>query len=533
MTQISTDNAATIAQLLYSHASDRPAIVINGKSYSYSELINQVREVAAYLKANRIERIGILASRSLEAYVGILAAHWVGIAYIPLNPAFPVLRLKKIIEGGQINLLMMDEASLELLKDSDAEFISTIPILAPFHSNTDVARHFQLIRRDKLNELVQLKDEPTIPDPTNLAYIIFTSGTTGEPKGVMITFGNLKHFIQVVKKRYSLKTDDRISQHSALNFDVSVFDMCLAFMAGATLYVVPENILMAPANFITDNQLTVWLSVPAVISIMHKLNMLKPDRFPSLKYSLFTGDTLTLQHAEQWLISAPNSQLENLYGPTEVTIDCLGYKVGSDFRTTCEHDLIPLGKAFSGMYAALIDEENKFLQRGEKGVLAIAGPQLALGYWQNEKLTQEKFIELDHPDWGLKKWYLTGDYCLLDQDGIFHYIYRTDTQCKINGRRIELEEIEYHVRHLTKFDDVVALVIPTETLDSQIIVVVDEEGFDFAMLKDELKRHLPSYMIPARIIYIDELLYSSIGKINRQAIAELVIRKVLTDQGKI
>lgn len=506
------DQVSSLAQLFFSQAALYPnqtALVIDDKTYTYAELEKNVRQLAAYLKSEAITRVGILASRSLEAYAGVLAAHWLGIAYVPINPVLPLFRIKKIIELSQINAVVLDQSSGYL----QTELTQT--------------KNIQLIEIPDL----QLTSDPVIPADKDLAYIIFTSGTTGIPKGVPVSFGNLTHFIKVIKNRYPLNSTDRVSQFSALSFDVSIFDMCLAWGSGAALYIVPEKELLVPASFIQKNNLTVWLSVPSVISIMKHLNVLKPNGFATLKFSLFTGEAFTLDLAKAWQNAAPQSQVENLYGPTEATIDCLAQPLSTELHQTDLYEIMPIGKPLQGTRAAIVNDNHQFLASGEKGELAIAGDQVVSGYWQNDEITQQKFIYLKHPQSGIKKWFLTGDYCYQDKEGVFHYLYRLDNQCKILGQRIELDEIEHYLRKLLKTSNVVVMIIPAENYPrTQIIAVIDVEEVDVLLLKSQLKKYLPNYMIPEQIIYMDSLIYNVNGKLDRELLAAAIIQRLKLDK---
>jgi D-alanine--poly(phosphoribitol) ligase subunit 1 len=504
----SREHTISLAQLLFQYGSENPgsvALVIDDIIYSYAEIIQRTRILAAYLKDNNIQRLGIMASRSLDAYVGILAAHWIGAAYIPLHHALPALRLKKIIDKSQLQ---------DLIGNSNTE-------------NLSETKNLFFITSDKLKTISPLQTDPVNPASDALAYIIFTSGSSGTPKGVPITFSNLSSFITAIKERYSITSHDRVAQFSTLSFDVSVFDMCMAWGNGAALYIVPHSKLLMPADFIRDNQLTVWISVPSVISIMQKLKSLKPNYFLSLKYSLFTGEALSFQHAAQWQLAAAHSEIENLYGPTEATIDCLAQKITSETKNHSYNDIVPIGKALSGIYAALVDNENTFLGSDAKGELVLAGEQIASGYLQEPELTQEKFVTLTHPEWGTKTWYRTGDYCYQDAAGIFHYLYRLDNQYKIQGHRIELNEIEYYIRKIAPSIEVAVLIIPSNHYPySQIIAVVNDSNLQSQEIKTELKKFLPDYMLPAQIIYMENFIYNENGKLNRQLVTEKIIEKL-------
>jgi D-alanine--poly(phosphoribitol) ligase subunit 1 len=490
-TPLFTQDAISIAQLVASNGASRsPALVIANDVLSYADLIARVQQLAALLKQRNIQRVGILAAKSLEVYLGVLAAHWLGIAYVPLNPGFPPQRLLKITEQSAIDGLLVAPEYL--------------PLAATLSSAGLLSLH--------LTEVPQagLTLAPVQVEPADLAYLMFTSGSTGEPKGVPITFGNLAGFFKAALTRYELMPSDRVSQFSALSFDVSIFDMCLAWSAGASLYVVPDYTKMLPAKFITDNALTVWLSVPTVITNMKKLHILRNASLPSLRYSLFTGEALSLEQAQSWQLAASASRVENLYGPTEVTIDCMGHTY--EENSSSYRDQVPMGKPFAGVDAGIIDNENNFLPVDTKGELVLTGGQVTNGYWRDSDMTARKFKNILHPVLGLQRWFLTGDYCYLDVKGIYHYLSRLDNQCKILGNRVELEEIEFHVRDLTHCFEVFA-----GEVNQEIVVVVNEQ-LDLTSLMNQLKERLPLYMLPAHILH-HALLYNANGKLDRPALS--------------
>jgi D-alanine--poly(phosphoribitol) ligase subunit 1 len=509
--QIANPSPRSLAQLFYQHALStptHPALVIQNISFTYAELAGRVRQIVYWLKTRKIKRIGILASRSLEAYASVLAAHWIGITYVPLNPAFPQERLQHIITKAELDGIILDE-----------------------NHSTFQTKEESILLIHEMQALPSGAFEPIDLVSTDIAYLIFTSGTSGEPKGVPISFGNLGAFIGVTQSRYHLTPADRISQFSNLSFDVSLFDMILAWTAGATLYVVPEEVLLAPARFIQDNEITSWLSVPSVITVMQKLKMLQPKSFPSLKYSLFTGEALTLGQVEAWQQSAIVSEIENLYGPTEATIDCMAYRHDEKEKINYYHQQVPIGVPFPDVYAALINSEKIFLPAGETGELVIAGAQTFSAYWRSPALSQEKFIELQHPDWGWKTWYLTGDICYQDVSGVFYYLERLDNQCKILGQRIELEEIENEIRKITSTAEVAAVLIKRHSLSDPEIIVAINCHLDSHDLKKQLRTALPGYMIPAHIIYIAAFPYNSNGKLDRKQLSKEVSRVMYVSFG--
>jgi acyl-CoA synthetase (AMP-forming)/AMP-acid ligase II len=204
---------------------------------------------------------------------------------------------------------------------------------------------------------------------------------------------------------------------------------------------------------------------------------------------------------------------------TEATIDCLGQIYQKQDEQEYYREQIAIGKPFNHMMAALIDEDEKFLGTNNKGELVLAGPQVASGYWHNTALSTQKFKMLTHPKWGMQRWFLTGDYCFQDSEGIFHYIKRLDNQCKILGNRIELEEIEFQVRNLAGCTDAVACLI-NNGAEKEIAVIMNSIILDRELLLKQLKDRLPSYMLPSCILYREALLYNVHGKIDRAALAE-------------
>jgi amino acid adenylation domain-containing protein len=355
---------------------------------------------------------------------------------------------------------------------------------------------------------------PVFRSADDLAYVIFTSGTTGVPKGVMVTLGSVACFLDAMRLRICPVSSDRVSQTSALSFDVSVFEMFLAWGSGASVHVIPATKLLTPARFIEDQRLTIWSSVPSIAAFMRSTKKLRPGCFSSLRYSVFCGEALPYPLAQAWQLAAPSSIVENLYGPTEATIGCLAALASLDFPPTPKLNLVPSGFPLPGVEAAVFDESLEFLPSGEVGQLAISGDQLAKGYYNEADLTRRRF-----PTIGGKRWYLTGDLTLQDEWGVFHHLGRIDRQVKILGQRVELEEIEAHLRSAADSENVAVVAWPIQ--DGMLQGVVAFTGgisTPGEKLLDSLRRRVPSYMVPRRIVQLDRLPLNPSGKIDRKAL---------------
>jgi amino acid adenylation domain-containing protein len=477
---------------------DRLALVVGGISYSYGELASMSQQLARLL--GRPARVGVLASRTLEAYAGVLGALWAGAAYVPINPNVPDERLVQILRITSLDAIVADPAGLERLKGRVAECAPRLVLgAADFRNGT-------------FNPEVQ----PAVVSEADLAYIIFTSGTTGVPKGVMIETGSVAQLIDVMQRRFRFCQDDRVSQASELTFDVSVFDMFMTWRAGAALYVVPAPQLMAPGKFIKDNRLTIWYSVPSIALFMQRMRMLTPGAFPLLRLSLFTGEALPLVSARAWQAAAPNSLVENLYGPTEATVICIGQRLTEPPNVTPDRGVLAIGDPFEGVEAAVVDSYLSPVAGREPGELVVAGRQLARGYFNDPEMTAARF-----PVIAGKRWYRTGDLACRDESGKFHQLGRIDNQVKVLGNRVELEEVEAHLRAITKTDMVVAVAWPiVDGSASGIVAFVSGSRVKLQTARDEMRERVPGYMVPQRILAIDCLPLGPSGKVDRKALLQ-------------
>jgi amino acid adenylation domain-containing protein len=365
-------------------------------------------------------------------------------------------------------------------------------------------------------------DEPRVVDADGLAYVMFTSGSTGVPKGVMISAGNTRAFVDAMQARYRFQPDDRVAQPSEISFDNSVFDLLNAWEAGAALYVVPANQLVGPLRFLQENAITVWYSVPSFAVFMRRMKMLRPGSLPALRYSAFAGEALPQSTAEAWKSAASNSIVDCLYGPTETTVVCTGDRYSEEVHVTESRGIISIGTPFPGTQAAIVDPEGNILGRGKEGELALCGAQVAQGYFNDEALTEERFPTIDG-----RRWYLTGDLAIEDEAGRFHHLGRVDNQVKIQGIRVELEEVEAHLRRASGSDSVAAVAWPMRYGTAErLVAFVSGVAAPIAEVSNRLKRSLPSYMVPARIHELESIPMNSNGKIDRKELVRMLCEGV-------
>jgi amino acid adenylation domain-containing protein len=502
----------------------RPALAVGARTWSYEELLHASAAIAAllmeYSSQDGPPRTAVFAHRSFVAYTGVLGALLRGHCYVPLNRKFPVRRTKTMFDRSRSRALVVDNESLpqlgELLAGAPNGTLVVAPELEDVRELKDRFSEHVVLGRDSMTDV----EVPSLglPDSDEAAYLLFTSGSTGEPKGVMVAHRNVGPFVRAMADRYGVNEYDRCSQTFDLTFDLSVFDLFVAWERGACVYCPPDKTLLKPGGYIRDHELTVWFSVPSTGMFLQRFGMLKPNSYPSLRWSLFCGEALPVDVAEAWAAAAPQSIVENLYGPTEATIACTLYRWdGERSREESRLGVVPIGRPTPGMSAVVVDEELREVGEEEEGELLVAGPQVALGYLDDQERTRSAFVV---PPTMTKTHYRTGDRVVRGSDGVLHYLGRLDQQVQVHGHRVELGEIESEIREATGTAAVVALGWPlTDSGVGGIVAFIGGgDAFDVRDLRTKLAERLPDYMLPREMHILPELPLNPNGKFDRNAL---------------
>ena len=521
--------AFLLHQLLSESAVKYPnneAMTFKDQRMTYSELEREINKLAWCLSRIGIargRRVGIHMSRSINSIVGAFGVLKAGGTYVPIDPMCPPSRLSYIINKGAIKFLLTSREKLTNVERAFPESspMENILIMNGLDPDSGLPGSTKLIDWQEIRESAGEEAPCTNTIDSDLAYILFTSGSTGNPKGVMISHLNSLTFVNSAHEFFQIKMDDRFSNICPLHFDMSVFDLFVAFKAGASVVIVPENISLFPsrlAEFIDKNRISVWNSVPSALSLLANLTNLDNYDFSSLRLILFAGEVFPIKHLRRLHTSIPRARFYNIYGQTEANSSTYYWveQIPSDDRA-----LLPIGKPFPNFEVFALDEDKKRINKaGEKGELYVRASSVALGYWGDVEKTEECFVKNPlQPDLN-EKVYKTGDLVQLESDGNFIFLGRKDHMIKSRGYRIEIGEIETVLCNHPGVMTAVVIPIPDELIGNRIaaVVVLSKEG---TLGREDIITHcaarLPKYMIPEIIEFRDSLMMTSSGKVDRES----------------
>jgi amino acid adenylation domain-containing protein len=462
-------------------------------------------------------RVGLLSSRSLVGCVAYLASQRLGAITVPLNPANHVERNKYISDTAEVDLVVIDDSSGDGLS-----FYKQAPNVVTLDMTGDHWTDLRLGSRDV-----------TVPPavqrcPDDVAYVIFTSGTSGRPKGVPITHANVSAFLETVIPRYQFAIGARVAQTFEMAFDGSILAMFGAWGSGATLCLAQRRDVLTPVKFINANRLTHWLSVPSLISFAQRLRALPAGSMPTLTLSSFGGESLALEQVRAWAAAAPNTSIINCYGPTETTVIVTANSVSQTGGASAEtsNGSVPIGDVFPHLEHLVLDER---LEPSDDGELCIRGAQRFPGYLDPAE-NVGRFMSFDGVRGNVYEgggpltaghWYRTGDRVRRERGELVH-IGRIDDQIQVMGHRVELAEIEATLRQHPSIVDAVAVPVTAEDGEMDLHALYTGE----LVGQDELARllaQLPVYMRPRHLHHRDEIPLTTSDKVDRTRLAQGLI----------
>ncbi len=479
------------------------AVVMGGDRLTYGELHAASLRFAAALAAAGCtpgDRVAILMEKSMGAVTAVLGTLAAGCAYVPLDPSSPPARLDMMLAACRPTALVGD--------------FTTAPRIGQLQPRWAVSI---------MHELDADFERPPEPPPTSLpagrpadwAYVMFTSGSTGQPKGVPITHSSASHFVDWAVEHFGMSPADRVPSHAPLYFDLSILDVFATLSSGGELHLVPPHASLVPATlagFIAQRELTQWLSVPSVLTYLAKHDAIPATGLSHLRRVMCCGEVLPTATVMHWMDRVPTATFTNLYGPVEATC-------ASSFHTVTERPAdpavpVPIGRPIPGEELLVLDAELRPTEPGVIGDLYIAGAGLSPGYLGDRERTQQAFVR--HAG---RVIYRTGDLASVDGDGVHHFHGRTDTQVKSRGYRIELGEIEAALSSLDYLLE--AVVLPTDDPHFAGVAITCAfapragESVTPARIRRDLGRIVPPYMLPTAWRSYATLPKNANGKVDR------------------
>ncbi len=485
----------------------RVALEIGSERYTYAELNERAKNIAKKLEQSKSSRIvGILAAKSVSAYsgvLGVLAAHR---CFVPFTKKMPPAQIADILDETGVDTLIVGEEYVSYYHDVMAAAQRPLICIRPESEKSDVSISKTVdYGKEKKNDRVKWESD--------IAYILYTSGSTGKPKGIPVSHSNVVAYLKNVLPQYDIGPGDRCSQMFDLTFDPSIHDMFVTWYAGATLVIPNAGDIIAPRKFIIDRHLTVFATVPSTAYFMIKTRMLRPGDFLKLRYTLFTGEALSYRIYREWQLAAPNAQVINGYGPTELTINIAAYPIPAELTyEQCYNGIVPIGTLYDEHQMLILDENEDGI-----GELAVSGPQVFDRYINNKKKTAETFYEYEK-----NKYYRTGDLVQVGDGNVIRFVGRHDSQIKLRGYRVELSEIEACIKERIR-GEVVVIAWPFSDSIAQGVVAFHD---DPSVTDSEIIRHcretLPEYMVPLKIRVLQVFPLNSNGKIDRNHLLEFL-----------
>lgn len=496
---------------------DRVAVVDpDDTCLTYGELDDRANRVAAFLVSKGVrpgDRVGIVLPKSANVIAALFGIMKARAAYVPADFTAPAERTRTILTDCAVRAAFLMPTSIDLLQDSpDAQLVVVGDDLTGVRrrSTPQVASWREVLAHPPAHAVGSRRLD-------DLAYILYTSGSTGVPKGVMLTHENATAFVDWCSSVFQPTETDRFSNHAPFYFDLSVLDIYVAIKHGAELHLVSEEVGKNPkelARFIATRRITIWYSTPSILTLLADHGNLACHDCSALRLVLFAGEVFPVKHLRSLVRLWPAPAYFNLYGPTETNV-CTFARIPDlipEDRTTP----YPIGWPCSHCRDLVLDGDGRQVPPGDEGLLYISGPSVFQGYWNRPELNTRAFLHRDG-----RRWYCTGDVVRLEANEGYIYIGRRDRMVKRRGYRIELGEIERALYQHPRAAELAVVSVPNEDSGVRIVayLVARETPPSIIELKTFCARHLPAYMIPDVFRFLPALPRTSTNKVDYQSLA--------------
>jgi len=471
---------------------------------SYSELLHNAKCIGSSLTTVTTPEkpIIVFMDKSVEALTAFMGILYSGCFYILISPEQPTARINQILNVAQANCIITLEDHYDLI--SNIEFSGKTLNYSDLVNHEILQDELQIIRNSSLD--------------INPLYCNFTSGSTGVPKGVLVSHRSVIDFMEYFPALFDITQDDIIGNQAPFDFDVSVKDIYSTLKMGATMVIIPKKLFSIPMqllDFICEHNITTMIWAVSALCMITQLRGLTYKVPTTVNKILFSGEAMPIKHLKLWQKYLPNAAYVNLYGPTEITCNCTYYCIDREFELD---DTLPIGKAFPNEKVFLLNKYNQLITDYDTvGELCVSGTSLALGYYNNVVQTQKAFMQNPLNPHYIEPIYRTGDLAYYNNDGQLCFAGRKDFQIKHMGHRIELEEIELIIN---SYDNVLRACCIFDTTKNRIVAFY-VGSIDGTQIQNKMKESLPTYMIPSQFITLDEMPLTANGKIDRKKLLEI------------
>ena len=511
-------------QAIEEHARIRPnqdAFRHNGKGISYRELDIRANRLANKLRALGVgtgDRVGIYMNKCLEMPVAVFGIMKAGAAYVPLDPSAPTDRLAFILAHCGIDVLISHKNKTPRLAELAAG--RTLKGIIGVHQAEIAAPTFSWAQVEEIS--AAHPDVSLMED--DLAYIMYTSGSTGVPKGIMHTHASGLSYARGAADLYGLNPGDRLGNHSPLHFDMSTLEFFSGPLVGATTVLIPREYAKLPASMaglIEKERLTIWYSVPFALIQLLLRGAIENRDLSSLRWILYGGESFPIKYLRDLMNRLPGARYGNVYGPAEVN-QCTFYLL----PTPLPRDMVnvPLGSMWDNATGLILDENDREVPPGEAGELVVRTPTMMQGYWNRPDLNEKAFFR-DSPFPGYTRaYYRTGDLVLRGEDGLMYFVGRKDRQIKTRGYRVELDEIEAALATCPEVLEAAAFsgeIFEGSASVEAAVTLKEGQQADANGLIAVLKEKLPWYAVPRQVHLLDSFPRTATGKIDRRALEAL------------
>ena len=446
------------------------------------------------------EPVMVFLPKSGRCIASFMGAMYSANPYVPIAYDMPPSRIQKIVDllEGRGHIIT-DENGLDIIKSM------SVPDTMHIHIYNDISK-----QDADCDSIYKTLDKVIDTDPI---YIMFTSGSTGEPKGVTVPHRGAVDYALWVQRTFGIDEHTKLGNQAPFYFDNSIFDIYSMLLTGAQMNIIPETLFMFPSKlpeYIRDNNITTIFWVPTVMINVANSGALSEIEMPTLKTVAFCGEVMPNTQLNIWRKNHPQAVYANLYGPTEISDVCTYYIVDREFN---DSDPLPIGRACENMRIIILNEQNEIAKPNEQGELCVIGTGVSLGYWNKPEISDKVFVQNPANPFYEERIYRTGDLAYITDDGLIMYDGRMDNQVKVKGNRIELGEIECAAMCVEGVKGACAVF---DAPNEQIVLFVEStQELILRKFNNELKKYIPKYMLPSRLVVMEKFPHTANDKIDR------------------